>query len=384
MPQTNNTRIYLDNAATTPLDETVLEAMLPFYREVFGNPSSIHAFGREAKVQIEKARKKIAELFQVSPAEIFFTSGGTEADNTVLCGTIQNYAIKRAVTSRLEHHAVLHTLENLHKIGRLQQLEFVNIDEKGHIDLAHLETLLKDQPNTLVSLMHGNNEIGNLTDIAAVGEICKANNAFFHSDTVQTIGHYAHNLSKLPVHFVVGSAHKFHGPKGVGFLYVNHDVKIPPFIQGGSQERNMRGGTENIAGIVGMATALELAYKDMEKHRQHITNLKKRMIAGLTKRIEGVAFNGDSANIEKSLYTVLNVCLPPSELNEMLIFNLDIHKIAASAGSACSSGTNIGSHVLQAIKTNPDCGSVRFSFSRMNTEAEIDHVVNTLAQLLKK
>jgi cysteine desulfurase len=301
-----------------------------------------------------------------------------------LCGTIQAYPIKRAITSPLEHHAVLHTLENLHKIGILQELVFVAIDEKGHINTDHLETLLKDQPTTLVSLMHGNNEIGNLTDIANVGAICKAHGAIFHSDTVQTIGHYAHNLSQLPVDFVVGSAHKFHGPKGVGFLYINHNVKIPPFIQGGAQERNMRGGTENMAGIIGMATALELAYQHMEEHRKHITSLKKRMIEGLTQRIQGVDFNGDSANLEKSLYTVLNVCLPPSELNEMLIFNLDIHKIAASAGSACSSGTNIGSHVLQAIATNPNCGSVRFSFSRMNTEAEIDYVVNTLAQLLKK
>jgi cysteine desulfurase len=374
-------RIYLDNAATTRIDPEVIEAMLPWLTEQFGNPSSIHGHGRVVKSAIEQARKTVAGLLNTSPSQIFFTSGGTEADNTAIVGSIEDYGLTHAITSPLEHHAVLHTLEYLAKAGKIK-LSLVRIDEKGHVDLAHLEELLRSHPRSLVSLMHGNNEIGNLLNLSAVGDLCEQYNAIFHSDTVQTVGHLRHDLKQLKTHFIVGAAHKFNGPKGVGFLYVN-DVKIHPYIHGGSQERNMRGGTENVYGIVGLAKALEIAYRDMETHRAHLESLKKRMIAGFREKIEDVRFNGDCENLERSNYTVLNVSLPPSDINDMLLFNLDIAKISASGGSACSSGSEVGSHVLSALGVSPARGNVRFSFGKYNTEADIDYAVNTVAEMYK-
>lgn len=382
--------VYLDNAATTRLDPEVLDAMLPLMTEQFGNPSSIHSHGRTVRTAIEKARKTVAGLLNTSPAEIFFTSGGTEADNTAIRGSIETYGLKRAITSPLEHHAVLHTLEYLAKQGTIQ-LSLVNIDSKGHIDLDHLETLLKKNQTegagrTLVSLMHGNNEIGNLLDMNRAGEICRAYDAIFHSDTVQTMGHFRHNVQQLPVDFIVGAGHKFHGPKGVGFLYVNAEhVKIHPFIYGGAQERNMRGGTENVYGIVGLAKALDIAYRDMDAHKQHILSLKRRMIDQLREKMPEVRFNGDSADLENSLYTVLNVSLPASDINDMLLFSLDIARISASGGSACSSGSNVGSHVLAALPDlDSERGYVRFSFGKYNTAEEIDYAVDTLVGLYQK
>ncbi|GAB3894011.1 cysteine desulfurase family protein [Larkinella knui] len=382
-------RAYFDNAATTRLDPEVLEAMLPLMTEEFGNPSSIHSHGRKVRTAIERARKTVATLLNTSPAEIFFTSGGTEADNTAIRSSIETYGLTHAITSPLEHHAVLHTLEHLDKHG-IVKLSLVDVDENGRIDLAHLAELLRANPNTLVSLMHGNNEIGNLLDLETVGTLCREYKAVFHSDTVQTMGHYRHDLQKLPVDFIVGSAHKFHGPKGVGFLYVNANTKsgrgpIHPFIHGGSQERNMRGGTENVYGIVGLAKALEIAYTEMESHRRYIESLKSRMIDQLRERLEGVSFNGLSASLPASLYTVLNVSLPSSEMSDMLLFNLDIAGISASGGSACTSGSNLGSHVLSALPHNdPDRGAIRFSFSKYNTVEEVDYVVDTLVELFKR
>ena len=375
-------RVYFDNAATTPLDKEVLDAMIPYMMNQYGNPSSIHSHGREARAAIEKSRKTIAALLNTSPSEIFFTSGGTEADNTAIRSTVETLNITHAITSPIEHHAVLHTLEELHRLGKIR-VSFVRLDEKGHLEMNHLEELLKNNPRSLVSLMHANNEVGNLTNIEAIGELCSHYKAVFHSDTVQTMGHYKHDLRKLNINFIVGAAHKFHGPKGVGFLYINNSLKIQPFITGGSQERNMRGGTENVYGIIGLAKALEVAYRDMAEHQQYIQSLKSRMIEKLKTSIEDIYFNGDSANAEKSLYTVLNVNLPPSELNDMLLFNLDIQKISASGGSACASGTNIGSHVLAALNCPPDRTSVRFSFSKYNTPEEVDYVVETLAEMYK-
>jgi len=372
-------RVYFDNAATTPLDAEVLKQMYAVMENTYGNPSSIHGHGREARTLIERSRKTIASLLHTSPAEIFFTSGGTEADNTAIrCGIIDNQ-IKHAVTSRLEHHAVIHTLEAMQKAGIIK-LSFVDTDEKGNIDLQQLETLLQENERTFVSLMHANNEIGTLTDIARVGDICEQYNAVFHCDTVQTIGHYAHDLSKLKLHFMVCAAHKLHGPKGVGFLHVNHKIKIKPMIYGGSQERNMRGGTENLYGIVGLAKALEIAYAEMGQHQDHVQGLKTYMIGQLTEKVPGITFNGEIA-ADKSLYTILNVSFPEMEMADMLLFNLDISGISASGGSACSSGTDIGSHVLTAIKANPLRPSVRFSFSKYNTKHEIDYAVNKLREL---
>jgi cysteine desulfurase len=376
-------RVYLDNAATTPLDKEVFDTMAPFMLEHFGNPSSIHSHGREVRSAIEKARKTVAALLNTSPSELFFTSGGTEADNSAIICSIRTLGIKHAISSPIEHHAVLHCLENLEKNGEIK-LSLLSLDEKGHIDLNELEELLKKHPNSLVSLMHANNEIGNLNDIETVGELCEKYDAVFHSDTVQTMGHYKHDLSKLKANFIVGSAHKFHGPKGVGFLYVNSKLKITPLIHGGAQERNMRGGTENVYGIIGLAKALEITYREMTDHRNHIERLKRHMISRLSESIDGVQFNGDSANLDKSLYTVLNVSLPASDMNDMLLFNLDINKISASGGSACSSGTNIGSHVLRSINCDPDRGAVRFSFSKFNKTEEIDYVVEKLAELYHK
>jgi cysteine desulfurase len=376
-------KVYLDNAATTRLDPEVLEVMIPVMAEQYGNPSSIHSNGRAARSLIERARKSIAGILNAAPAEIFFTSGGTEADNTAICSSIVTLGLKHAITSRIEHHAVLHTLEYLAKQGQLE-LSYVNLNEEGVVDLQHLETLLQSKPRSLVSLMHGNNEIGNLLDIELAGDLCQKYNAVFHTDTVQTMAHYRHDLQKLKANFIVGAAHKFHGPKGVGFLYVRPGIKIHPFIHGGAQERNMRGGTENVYGIVGLAKALEIAYRDMDEHRNHIEALKSRMITSLSERIEGICFNGQSGQLDKSLYTVLNVSLPPSDISDMLLFNLDIAGISVSGGSACSSGTDIGSHVLNELKIDSERANVRFSFGKYNTFEEVDFAVNTLAELYRK
>ncbi len=374
-------RVYLDNAATTPLDKEVFDAMAPFMLEHYGNPSSIHSHGREVRAAIEKARRTVATLLNTSPAEIFFTSGGTEADNMALVCTCHSLGIKRAITSKLEHHAVLHTMELLEKQG--VEVLYLRHDERGNLDLAHLEELLSGQPQTLVSVMHANNEIGNLNDVEEIGRICKTHNAIFHSDTVQTMGHYKHDLQTLGANFIVGSAHKFHGPKGVGFLYCDAGVKIKPLIQGGAQERNMRGGTENVYGIIGLAKALEIAYRDMEDHTRHIQGLKDRMISKLREQMDDISFNGMSEFGDKSLYTVLNTSLPASDINEMLLFSMDINKISVSGGSACSSGANTGSHVLRALGCDPERGSVRFSFSKYNTFEEIDFAAETLAKMYK-
>jgi cysteine desulfurase len=374
--------VYLDNAATTPLDKEVLDAMMPYMLEHYGNPSSIHTHGREARTAIERSRKIVASLLNTSPSEIFFTSGGTEADNTAVQCNIKAFGTTHAITSSIEHHAVLHCLEDLERRGTIK-ISYVKLDEKGHIDMAHLEELLKKHPHSLVSLMHANNEIGNINDIELIGELCQKHKGIFHSDTVQTMAHYKHDLQKLKVNYIVGSAHKFHGPKGIGFLYTSNSHQLSPLIYGGAQERNMRGGTENVYGIVGLAKALEIGYRDMEQDKKYILGLKERMIQKLKQKIADVNFNGDSANIEKSLFTVLNVSLPKSDNNDMLLFSLDINKISASGGSACSSGTDIGSHVLKNLQVDPHRGHVRFSFSKKNTEKEIDYVVEKLEEIYK-
>ncbi|MCA0430523.1 MAG: cysteine desulfurase [Bacteroidetes bacterium] len=373
-------KIYLDNAATTKLDDEVLNAMLPIMKEEFGNPSSIHSFGRKVRSAVENARKTVAKLLNVTPAEIFFTSGGTEADNMAICQSVDTFGIKHIISSKIEHHAVEHTICVLEKQGKVK-VSWVNLDKLGNVDLVHLEQLLKENDKTLVSLMHANNEIGTLLPLDQVGELCEKYGALFHSDTVQTMGHYAMNLKNTKVHFVTCAAHKFHGPKGVGFLYINHNFKISPFIHGGSQERNMRGGTENVYGIVGLAKALEICYADMDAHQKHIFEIKSYLKQRLTETIPGIEFNGETS-FEKSLYTVLNCKFPAHPDAEMLLFNLDIAGIAASGGSACSSGSNQGSHVLRGIGADMSRASVRFSFCKYNTKAEIDTVVEKLNKLV--
>ena len=372
-------KVYLDNAATTPVHPLVVEAMLPVLANQFGNPSSIHSYGREVRTIIEGARKKVAQLLNTSPSEIFFTSGGTEADNMAIRCCVQDLGVTHIITSSIEHHAVLHTAEDMERRG-LVKLSFVNIDNAGQVDLNHLERLLSEDGKTLVSLMHANNEIGTMISIEKVGNLCRKYNALFHSDTVQTLGHFVHDLSVLPVDFITGAAHKFHGPKGVGFLYINNRVKIKPYITGGAQERNMRGGTENVYGIVGLAKALEIAYEHIESDIKEISALKKYMMDELKSSMPGIEFNGDQ-HPEKSLYTVLNVSFPPCENAEMLLFSLDIAGIACSAGSACSSGSNVGSHVLNGIGADPNRPTIRFSFSRFNTKDEIDYCVEKVREL---
>lgn len=376
-------RVYLDNAATTPLDEDVIAEMTNVMQNFYGNPSAIHTLGREVRTLVEKARKTVATLLNASPAEIFFTSGGTEADNTAIRCGIAAYGIKHAITSKIEHHAVEHTLDMLLKEGVIDKLSFVNVDEKGNIDYNHLEELLQNNERSFVSLMHANNELGTLTDMERVGDLCEKYNAIYHADTVQTMGHYAHDVRKLKAHFIVCAAHKLHGPKGVGFLYVNNSIKIPPMIYGGAQERNMRGGTENVYGIVGLAKALEIAYAEMAEHQAHVQGLKDYFIEQLKEEIPGVKFNGET-DADKSLYTVLNVSFPEMDMADMLLFNLDINGVCASGGSACSSGSNIGSHVLNGIKADPNRPAVRFSFSKFTTKEDVDYALGVIKTIMKQ
>lgn len=373
-------RIYFDNAATTSLDPLVLEVMMPYLTEHFGNPSSIYSYGRESKIAIEAARKTVAKILNAHPAEIFFTSGGTESSNTAIQASVRDLGCKHIITSAIEHHAVTHTVEHFHHLD-LVKVSYVNILSNGHVDVKHLEELLSlSKEKTLVSLMHANNEIGNMLDLHLVGNLCKKYNAIFHSDTVQTLGHYPLDLRNTPVHFITGAAHKFHGPKGVGLLYINENIKIKPFIFGGEQERNMRAGTENLYGIVGFAKALQLATENNEKDKTHILEIKKYMKESLEKSGFGVGFNGDVFG--SSLYTVLSVSFPKTEKSELILFNLDINNICASGGSACSSGADAGSHVIRAINNNPNQVTVRFSFSKHNTKEEVDKVIEMLSEIL--
>jgi cysteine desulfurase len=373
-------RIYFDNAATTALDKEVLDAMMPYMTTHFGNPSSIYSYGRETRLAIETARKTVAKILNAHPGEIFFTSGGTESDNMAISSSIHDLGCRHVITSPIEHHAVLHAVEHFDHDDVVTS-SFVNLLPDGHIDLDDLEVqLASHEERCLVSLMHANNEIGNLLDITKAGEICKKYNAIFHSDTVQTVGHYKIDLRETPVHFATGAGHKLHGPKGVGILYVNDNIKVKPIIYGGGQERNMRAGTENLYGIVGFSKALQLADANLEKDAQYIQSIKTYMIEQLEKNIPGVQFNGDYKG--KSLYTVLNAAFPKNEKSEMILFNLDINNICVSGGSACSSGADVGSHVIRAINNNPNLVAVRFSFSKQNTKEEVDTVVNKLKELI--
>ncbi len=373
-------RIYFDNAATTPLAPEVLEAMMPYLTEKFGNPSSIYSYGRETRLAIEQARKSVAKNLGAKPAEIFFTSGGTESSNTVLNAAITDLGCKHIISSPIEHHATLHTVTHLAKLHNLR-LSFVQILPNGHIDMDHLAALLAaTTEKTIVTIMHANNEIGTMIDIAAVGQLCKQYSAYFHSDTVQTVGHFPFELSQLPVDFITGAGHKFHGPKGVGILYINENVKISPLVHGGSQERNMRAGTENLYGIVGFAKALELATEKHDEERAYIQSLKQYLHDQLIAKIPSVSFNGDPFG--RSLYNLLSVNFPKNEKTEMILFNLDMHHVCASGGSACSSGAQQGSHVINALNKGSEIVTVRFSFSKQNTIAEIDQVVTALLTML--
>ena len=373
-------KVYLDNAATTPMAPEIIELMSEMMKTNFGNPSSAHEFGRKSKIIIETARKTIATLLNTPPKTIFFTSGGTEADNMAIKRGIYDHNITHAITSKLSHHAVLYPLEDLAAEGKIK-LSYIDIDENGVISLIHLQKLLKENPRTFVSIMHANNEIGTIQDIKTIGDICKQYNAIFHSDTVQTIAHYPFDMQALNVDFLVASAHKFHGPKGVGFMYISEDVQIKPLLRGGGQERNMRAGTENIHGIAALAKAMEMAYEHLEDEVKYIKGLKSYMIEKFKTEIPEVQFYGKCTDMDNSLYTVLSVSFPVTKIAEMLLFNLDILGIACSGGSACSSGSNTGSHVLSAILPDSKRPGIRFSFSKYNTKEEIDYTVEKLKEL---
>ncbi len=373
-------RIYLDNAATTPVAPEVQEVMIAVMKNNFGNPSSVHAEGRKARTIVEKARRTVAKSISAATGEIFFTSGGTESHNTILNGAVRDLGVRRIITSPLEHPCILDTVKQLAATEPVE-VDFVRMDGLGHVDISHLDTLLsQNDTKTLVSLMHSNNEIGTMIDLVEIAGICDKHNALFHTDTVQTIGYFPIDVSSTKIHFLAGSAHKFHGPKGVGFLYVNLNNKIRPFLHGGGQEREMRSGTENTIGIAGMAKALSLAVEEMEETKRHIESLKKYMIAQLQKYFDDILFNGDV--LGRSHYKVLSVSFPESRRADTLVMNLDIAGISVSGGSACSSGIERGSHVLTAIGSPESRKTIRFSFSKYNTKEEIDAVIAELRRLL--
>jgi cysteine desulfurase len=373
-------KIYLDNAATTQISKEVLDEMLPYLTEHYGNPSSIHSFGRKAKSAIEQSRKIVAKYLNASTAEIFFTGSGTEASNTIIKCAVRDLGVQRIISSRAEHHCVLHSIDTVEKLGI--EIDYVKLDGLGRVDISHLEGLLDGgNQKTLVSLMHANNEIGTMINLNEISSLCKKYKALFHSDTVQTIGYYPFDLQAVPLDFMSGSAHKFHGPKGVGFMYVNGNLSIKPYIDGGSQERNMRAGTENVPGIVGLGKALELAIFEMETNKIYLSGLKSYMLEQLTAQLPDVKFNGDLSE-NGCNYKVLSVALPPTDKSELVLFNLDMAGIAASGGSACTSGSEKGSHVLETIQADVNRKSVRFSFSKYNTKVEIDNVISILKSVI--
>ncbi|WP_298238207.1 cysteine desulfurase family protein [uncultured Algibacter sp.] len=376
--------IYFDNAATTQIRDEVIDSMVDVIKNNYGNASSSHSFGRSSKSLIEKSRKDIAKHLNVSASEIVFTSGGTEADNLVLRSAVRDLKIEYVITSRIEHHAVLHTVEQLQSEYNLEVI-FVNLDNNGEIDYEHLEQLLASSKKALVSLMHVNNEIGNILDIKRVADLCKVNNALFHSDAVQSIGHYPLDLQEIQVDFLAASAHKFHGPKGVGFAFVRKNSGLKPLITGGEQERGFRAGTESIHNIVALDKAFYYSNLNMVTESNYIKDLKTYFINKVTSNIAGAKFNGNSSNLEKSTYTLVNMLLPvDAKKSAMLLFQLDLKGIACSKGSACQSGSSQGSHVLAEVLSHEDLEkpSIRFSFSIYNTKEEIDYVVDVLKELV--
>ena len=374
-------KVYLDNAATTSIAKEVITEIEPYLSTYFGNPSSTHSFGRKTKNALEISRKKIADYINAENSEIIFTSGGTEADNMAMRCAVLDLDVKRIITSKIEHHAVGHTAENL-KDSHNIEVVYLTTDKYGNPSIDELEELLKKEVKTLVSLMHANNEIGTLLPIEDVSLLCNNyENVYFHSDTVQTMCHYLLDVKKLKIDFLVCSAHKFHGPKGIGFLYVNKNLHLNPIITGGAQERNHRGGTENLYGIIGLAKAMELAFSDLKNHQKHVRELKYYMKDELYKMDSRIIFHGET-DPNKSLYTVLSVGFPKDICNSMLLFSLDIFGIAASGGSACSAGSNKGSHVLAELPDQDKFQTVRFSLCRYNTKKEVDYTLDKIRTIV--
>ena len=378
--------VYFDNAATTSIRDHVIDKMGEVMKLNYGNPSSTHSYGRQSKSLIEFSRKRIASHFNVSAAEIVFTSGGTEADNLVLRSAVRDLGVTEIITSKIEHHAILHAIDQLKNEYNIT-VRYLDLSSNGDVDLSQLESLLKNDTKQLVTLMHINNEIGNIVDLKTVAELCKVNHALFHSDTVQSVGHYKLDLQEIPIDYLAASAHKFHGPKGVGFAFLRKNSGLRASIFGGEQERGMRAGTESIHNIVGMDEALAISYENLETERSHIKSIKSYFIEQLQSVFPNVSFNGQSGDMEKSTYTLVNVCLPiAADKAGMLQFQLDLKGIACSKGSACQSGSSQNSHVLTEILDDNHLGrpSVRFSFSSFNTKAEVDYVIEVLKEFVEK
>jgi len=376
--------VYFDNAATTRIRDEVIDDISNVLKDCYGNPSSTHSFGRSAKSYIEISRKSIAKVLNCEPSEIIFNSGGTESDNSILKCAVSDLGIKHIISSKIEHHAVTHTLDELEQDG--VNVHYVKLSENGNVDIDNLEYLLStnNEPK-LVTLMYINNEIGNILDIKSVSDLCQKYNSFFHTDAVQAVGHYKIDLTSIKIDFLTSAGHKFHGPKGVGFTYINKSTKIKSFICGGPQERGLRAGTESVHNIVGMTKALEIADKNMEQETQYVLSIKKYLINSLRKLFPNIHFNGESGNIKKSTYTILNVCFPiTNDKSAMLDFNLDLKGIACSKGSACQSGSSEGSHVLDEIQNEEQkkFPSVRFSFSYNNKIDEVDYLMDTLKEFI--
>jgi len=377
-------KVYFDNAATTKVRDEVVAEISNVLKNCYGNPSSSHSYGRSAKSYIETSRKSIAKILNCEPGEIIFNSGGTESDNSILKCAVKDLGVKHIISSKIEHHAITHTLEDIE--NKDLKVHYVNLKDEGEIDIDNLESILKlnNEPK-LVSLMYINNEIGNILDIKSVSNLCRKYNAYFHSDAVQAIGHYPIDLSSLDIDFISSAGHKFHGPKGVGFTYINKSTKIKSFICGGPQERGLRAGTESVHNIVGMTKALEISIQNLDKEKQHVKSIKRYMIEKLNNLFPDIHYNGTSGDLEKSTYTILNVCLPISnDKASMLDFHLDLRGIACSKGSACQSGSSIGSHVLNEIQSakNKKLPSIRFSFSHNNSVEEVDYLIETLQEFI--
>ncbi len=378
-------KVYFDNAATTNLRKEVVHTMVNVLKTEYGNPSSTHSYGRSSKSLLESCRKEISKLFSVDASEIIFTSGGTEADNLVLNSSVQDLGVQRIITSKIEHHAVFHTVEKLQQKFNIE-VAYVDLNKKGQVNLCHLEQLLNESSlKTLVSLMHVNNEIGNKLPLKEVALLCKEHGVLLHSDTVQSVGHYPISFQDIPIDFAAVAAHKFHGPKGVGFAFIRKNTGLKPYITGGAQERGLRAGTEPVYAIAGMTEALKLAYQNLEKERQYILDIKQYFKKEINKHIPGVSFNGNCDDDAGSTFTILNLRLPiSSEKAMLLVFQLDLKGIACSQGSACQSGSAEGSHVLSAILSSEEMKqpSIRFSFSIFNTKEEVDYVIATLKEFV--
>jgi len=378
-------KVYLDNAATTKVRDEVVDLIAEVIKNEYGNPSSTHSYGRSSKSIIETSRKEIANLLNVSPSEIIFTSGGTEGDNMILRNCVKNLNVKHIVSSKIEHHAVTHTIDYLLTCNDIK-ISYVKIHSNGNIDYDDLESILEgSSEKTLVSLMHINNELGNISNIKLISDLCKKHNALFHSDTVQSIGHYDLDFNKLKLDFFVASAHKFHGPKGVGFAFVRKNTRLGSFITGGMQEKGFRAGTESVHNIYGMSEALKISLKNLVNEKKYVTDIKNYFITNISNEIKGVKFNGTSGEVDKSTYTLVNVLLPiDKKTGGLLMFKLDMKGIACSKGSACQSGSDNGSHVLNEIQNKQDNEniSLRFSFSVFNTKKDIDYTILELKKLI--